>query len=248
MKHVVITGAANGIGKTLVYRFSQAGDHITGIDKDAQRIQEIERDLNATCLIGDLSSKTDVSQIIQTLLDGPPIDIFIHNAGINAVGHFQSLPILDQERVIAVNLTAPIQITTALLKAKKIQQHGSLVFISSLSHYVSYPGASAYAASKSGLAAYARSLSIALSPQNIHTLTVYPGPTRTAHAHRYSPDNTHEQKRMPPEHLAQLIYRAVQKRKHTLIPSFGNQLFATLGLYFPRLTETLMRKMIYDKL
>ncbi|MFT5366327.1 MAG: short-subunit dehydrogenase [Candidatus Latescibacterota bacterium] len=248
MKHVVITGAASGIGKALAYRFSKSGYKITGIDIDTQRAQEIERDLNANCIIADLSSQNDLSQAIQQLIDRAPIDIFIHNAGINAVGHFQNLPTQDQERVIAINLTAPMQITAALLKAKKIQQKGSLVFISSLSHQVSYPGASAYAASKSGLSSYARSLSVALAPQNIHTLTVYPGPTRTEHAQRHSPDNTREHKRMPPEKLAHLIYRAVQTRKRILIPGLGNQLFATLGLYFPRLTETLMRKMIYDKL
>lgn len=248
MKHVVITGAASGIGKALAYHFAQEGYRITGIDIDPKRAQEIEQDIDAKFIIADLSSQNDLSQLIQNLTDDNPIDVFIHNAGINAVGHFQNLPIQDQERVIAINLTAPLQITAALLQAKKIQQKGLLVFISSLSHQVSYPGASAYAASKSGLAAYARSLSIALAPQNIHTLTVYPGPTRTEHAQRYSPDNTREHKRMPPEKLAHLIYRAVQNRKRILIPGFGNQLFATLGLYFPHLTEMLMRKMIYDKL
>ena len=248
MKHAVITGAADGIGKALAHQFAQEGYHITCIDIDATRAQALKQDINATCIIGDLSNHNDRSQIIQTLTDGNPIDVFIHNAGINTVGHFQTLPIQDQERVIAINLTAPLQITAALLNTKKIQQNGTLVFISSLSHQVSYPGAVAYAASKSGLAAYARSLSIALAPQNIHTLTVYPGPTRTAHAQRHSPDNSREHKRMPPEKLAHLIYRAVKTRKRTLIPGLGNQLFATLGHYFPRLTERLMRKMIYEKL
>lgn len=248
MKHAVITGAGDGIGKALAHRFARSGYQVTGIELDAQRAGELERDTHATCLIADLASRTDLSKAIRYLIDGDPIDVFIHNAGINAVGLFRNLPIQDQERVIAVNLVAPMQLTAALLKAKKIQRNGSLVFISSLSHYVSYPGASAYAASKSGLAAYARSLSVALGPENIHTLIVYPGPTRTAHARRHSPDNTREHKRMPPEKLAHLIYRAVQARKRALIPGFGNQLFATLGFFFPRLTETLMRKMIYEKL
>ena len=65
-------------------------------------------------------------------------------------------------------------LTAALLKADRIAKGASIVFISSLAHYTSYPGAATYAATKSGLASYARSLSIALAPQNIHVTTVFP--------------------------------------------------------------------------
>lgn len=248
MKHAVITGAANGIGKALAYQFFQNGYHITCIDIDTKRAQMLNCELGATSIIADLGSASGQTQIAETLTLGSPIDIFIHNAGINAVGHFQNMSIQEQERVISLNFTAPMQITTALLQAQKILPNGTLVFLSSLSHYVSYPGASAYAASKSGLASYARSLSIALAPQNIHTLTVFPGPTRTAHARRHSPDNTREHKRMPPEQLAHLIYRAVQKRKHSLIPGRVNQFMATIGHYMPSLSQRIMKKIIYEKL
>jgi len=97
--------------------------------------------------------------------------------------------------VLAVNLTAPLHLTGALLQAGKIAPGGSLVFVSSLSRLLSYPGAAVYAASKDGLASYARSLAVALAPQKMHVLTVYPGPTRTAHARRYSPDNSREARR-----------------------------------------------------
>jgi short-subunit dehydrogenase len=138
--------------------------------------------------------------------------VFIHNAGINAVGRFSEVGVEDQERVVAVNLQAPMVLTAELLKAKHVCEGGSLVFVSSLSHYVSFPGASVYAATKSGLASYARSLSVALVPSNVHVMTVFPGPTRTAHARRYSPDNSREEKRMVPEELAERIFRGVEKK------------------------------------
>jgi hypothetical protein len=43
-------------------------------------------------------------------------------------------------------------------------------------------------------------------------MTVFPGPTRTAHARRYSPDNSREEKRMVPEELAERIFRGVEKK------------------------------------
>ncbi|MEZ4832710.1 MAG: hypothetical protein R2873_12060 [Caldilineaceae bacterium] len=103
-------------------------------------------------------------------------------------------------------------------------------------------------ATKDGVASYARSLRLALAPQNVHVLTVFPGPTRTAHARRYSPDNSREDKRMPPEELASRILRAVQRRQWTLIPGAGNRLFALAGRIVPGLVERVMRKTLYEKL
>ncbi|MDQ6613078.1 MAG: SDR family NAD(P)-dependent oxidoreductase, partial [Gemmatimonadota bacterium] len=121
-----------------------------------------------------------------------------------------------------------------------------LVFISSLSHFVGYPGAATYAASKDGLHAYASSLSA--STRSLRVLTVYPGPTRTAHARRYSPDNTRETRRMPPDRLALAILGAVQQRRRTLIPGAANRMFALLGVSARGLTNILMRRALFDKL
>jgi short-subunit dehydrogenase len=120
-----------------------------------------------------------------------------------------------------------------------------LVFLSSLSHYVSYPGAAVYAASKDGLAHYARSLQAALPAAG--TLTVFPGPTRTEHARRYSPDNSREENRMPPEDVAAAILRGVTDGRSRLIPGTANRMMALAGHLAPRLLELGMKKMILEK-
>lgn len=248
MKHAVITGAAHGIGKALAHRFAQAGYAITGVDMDTTGAARVERELDARFVIADLRSEADIARVLPKLIQGKPIDILIHNAGINAVGRFPDISIENHEHVIAVNFYAPMLLTAALLKADRIAKGASIVFISSLSHYTSYPGAATYAATKSGLASYARSLSIALAPQNIHVMTVFPGPTRTAHARRHSPQNTREEKRMPPEKLAHHIFRGVQKKKHLIVPGATNRMFALLGKWCPPLMEYAMRKVILEKL
>ena len=172
--------------------------------------------------------------------------MLILNAGISAVGHFGTIALDQQQAVLDVNFVAPLLIVAELLHHKHVTAHGSVVFMSSLSHFASYPGAAVYAASKDGLARYARCLAIAET--DLHVLTVYPGPTRTAHARRYSPDNRREQRRMPPERLAALIFDAVVRRRHTLIPGRANQAFAVAGHVFPALTEWLMRKTLFEKL
>ena len=248
MKHAVITGAAHGIGKALVHRFAQAGYTITGVDIDAAGAVKVERELDARFVIADLRSEADIARALPELIQGKAIDVLIHNAGINAVGRFPDISIENHERVIAVNFHAPMLLTATLLKTDRITKGASIAFISSLSHYTSYPGAATYAATKSGLASYARSLSISLAPQNIHVTTIFPGPTRTAHARRHSPRNTREEKRMPPEKLAHLIFRGIKKKKHLIIPGATNRILALLGKWCPPMMAYAMRKVILEKL
>lgn len=253
MKHCLITGAADGIGKALARRFPASGYAVTGIDLDAERAKQTQQELEGTqrsvdFLIADLSNQEDLFRVAADLESKPPIDVLIHNAGINHIGLFEQSNLQAQRHVLEVNLLAPLLLTAKLLQQQRLQSQGSLVFISSLSRYVSYPGAAVYAATKDGLASYARSLSVALAAQNIRVLTVFPGPTRTAHARRYSPANSNEEGRMSPEQLADMVFRAVRSRRRILIPGYNNKLFAFAGKFLPRLTEWAMKKTILDNL
>lgn len=251
--HVVITGAAEGIGRALTEVFGDAGYQLTGVDVNAAQAAHTQVELtqhgqHPTFLHADLSEPDDVKRLAEALIDGPNIDILVHNAGINCVGPFATSDLAAKQKVLDVNLRAPLHLTAALLHANKIAEGGSLVFISSLSRFTGYPGASVYGATKDGLASYARSLSLALAPRHIHVLVVYPGPTRTAHARKYSPDNRREAKRMAPDVLAAAIYRATTQRRRTLIPGLGNRAFAFAGRWAPGLTEWVMRKTLFEKL
>ena len=196
----------------------------------------------------NLGDRGALDNVAGQLAARPPIDVLIHNAGISDVGPFAHADLDRQRAVLDVNLRAPLLLTADLLRREQLRIGGTLVFLSSLSHYASYPGAAVYAASKDGLASYARSLSAALARQNVHVLTVFPGPTRTAHARRYSPDNSREERRMAPDELARRIAEAVDKKQRVLIPGAGNRAFAVASRLAPRLAEQLMRRTLFDKL
>lgn len=249
----VITGAADGIGRALAEQYASVGYHVTGVDVDEKRAAETEAALRAadaevTFLTGDLSAEADRLRLQRQLVAGAPIGTLIHCAGISAVGPFAQMDLAQQLRVLEVNLIAPLLLTAELLRQDKVVPGGMLVFLASLSHFVGYPGAAIYAASKDGITAYARSLSVALAPHKIDVLTVFPGPTRTAHARRYSPDNSREHRRMAPEAVAEHIFDAVRARKTRLVPGWANRTFALIGHLAPRLTERIMRRTLFEKL
>ncbi len=252
-RHIVITGAADGIGKALAREFAARGDAITGIDVDAMRADATQAQLlqsgaDATFIVANLGDAGALDNVARQLAKRPPVDVLIHNAGINDVGPFAHADLDRQRAVLDVNLRAPLALTTDLLRQGRLREGGTLVFLSSLSHYASYPGASVYAASKDGLASYARSLGSALASDGLHVLTVFPGPTRTAHARRYSPDNSRENRRMAPDDLARRIGDAVAKEQRVLIPGLGNRLFAAASRLAPGPVEQIMRRTLFDKL
>lgn len=147
-----------------------------------------------------------------------------------------------------MSLVTPMVLTARLLALDLLARGGSLVFVSSLSRFAGYPGAAGYAASKDGLAAYARSLRVALEAGGRHVLTVYPGPTRTAHARRHAPAGATEARRMPPELLAARVFHAVSRRDRVLIPGLANRVLAAAGHLLPRTTERVMRRALLDPL
>lgn len=250
---VLITGFADGIGRALAFRFARAGYIIIGVDRDVATATD-------TCAAlrqqggqvrfhhADLANLTSLESLLADLHQEFRLDVLIHNAGISAAGAYENIPISAQMAVVAVNFMAPLVLTAGLLKHKRLAAGARVVFIASLSHYVGYPGAATYAATKDGIVSYARSLAVAVAGWGMSVLTVFPGPTRTAHARRYSPDNRREASRMSPERVADGIFRAVQRRERRLILGIGNQLMALLGTVAPRLTEWLMKKTLFEKM
>ena len=245
----LVTGFAAGIGRALAFQYSQAGYTIVGVDNDEAAAAATAAALQADggrCeyFVADLSGVQGCQQLLDQLVGSEPLAVVIQNAGISAFGHFEKLAWAAQAKVLALNLQAPLWLTAGLLAAELIRPDGALIFLSSLSHHTGYPGAAVYTATKDGVASFARSLGAA----GWRTLTVFPGPTRTEHARRYSPDNSQEERRMLPETLAALTLQAHRRGAQRLIPGATNKLLAATGRIAPRLLGQMMRRLLYEKI
>ena len=253
MKRWLITGAADGIGAALAAQVLGRGDAVLGVDRDGAPDALLRAGgSRLTWRQADLADRAEVDALVGRKAEPGSIDVLVHNAGISCTGPFETSELSAQREVLRVNLEAPLVLTAAWLRRGLVAPHGSVVFVSSLAHQAGYPGACGYAATKDGLAHYARSLDAAWRHRGLHVLRVFPGPVRTAHAARYAPpgQNGAQQvaRRMPPEAVARHMVRAVARRQRILIPGAKTRVFAALGRWLPWLTERALNKALCEPL
>lgn len=178
-KTVLITGASSGIGRQVAISVSEMGGTcvISGRNEDA---------LNETLsqLRGDGHSvvKTDVTvaaerdQLIQHV---PGLDGVAYCAG--NVTHFP-IKFMNQKHIdemMHLNFEAPVLLIGGLLKAKKIKEDASLVFMSSISGQFPPKGGSMYGASKAALESFVKTLAQEVVHQRIRANCLSPGMVRT---------------------------------------------------------------------
>jgi cyclic-di-GMP-binding biofilm dispersal mediator protein len=245
MMHVLITGGVKGLGCACLCKALNAGARVTVLDVDASGLAQLPE--SVAVIRADLSDGADLKEAVDRLKASEPFDIVIMNAGMNTTGAFETLPVERQAKVIAVNLTAPMLLATALIQADKIARGGRLVFVGSLSHFVSYPGASTYAGTKDGLTVFARSLRRPLRRSlGIRVQVIAPGPMDTDHATEHSPAPGSRNSRVSPALVADAIWRS--RSRFMIVPGMAAGSASLLGRLLPGTAGNIMRRMIFEKL
>jgi NAD(P)-dependent dehydrogenase (short-subunit alcohol dehydrogenase family) len=235
----LVTGGSSGLGAALVAGLLARGYAVTCLDRNPPGVTDARLSFVATEL-GDMAALAGAVE----RLNGTVFDVVILNAGISAVGAFEDIDGAHLQRVIDVNLRAPIELTRQLLSVGAVAPTGSLIFVASLSNRLGYPGAAVYAASKQGLEAFARSLR---PGRGQSVLCVLPGPLDTPHASRYAPAGGKARARMAPERLAVRVLSRLGQ-SGTLYASGAQRLAALAGRLLPEVMTGLMRRALFDRL
>ena len=249
MMRALVTGGAQGLGRALADQLLREGHHVTIVDIDRQGLHDLTQSNVGQCesLMIDMAD-LGALRLLTEGSDRTQFDLVILNAGISATGKFEDIPADAYEKLIKINARAPMIIASSLMRGGRVAKKGKIVFISSLSHAVGYPGAAVYAATKDAIAIYAKSVRKPFAKRGVGVLTVFPGPIRTAHAEKHAPPGANAQNRMAPEKLAQMILKAARGSRRELYPGFTAWIAAFAGRQAPGTTIRAMKKHIFDKL
>ena len=184
-RHVLVTGASSGIGRSTAALLHALGARLSVVDQDEVGLLALCAELKTgepiAPHVADLSDIAGIEPLVtRCVTANGPLHGVVHCAGIQAIVPVRTLQIDGWRRIFAVNTEAALMLGKCL-SSKKVYagRDGSIVFISSLMASVGSVGAVAYAMSKAALEGMARSLSLELAPRGIRVNCIAPGFVRT---------------------------------------------------------------------
>ena len=173
-KTILVTGASSGIGRGIAVTCSKMGAQVIINGRNKEKLQDTLSQMegeNHLVMAGDLTDATMLSSMVDTL---PKLDGIVHCAGIGARVLCKNIMESDIDQSMGVNFKAPVMLQTEILKQKKINKCGSIVFIASISNDSPSIGNALYAASKGALISYANCLQLELAPRMIRVNCISP--------------------------------------------------------------------------
>jgi NAD(P)-dependent dehydrogenase (short-subunit alcohol dehydrogenase family) len=180
----LITGGASGIGKATARRLLSDGASVTIADLGQDRIDAAVGELRkAGTVLGALLDVTDgpaVDRVTREAADRMGgLDILVTCAGVTHPGTAWETSLEDWERVLRVNLTGTFLCAKAAAPVLIQRGWGRIVMIASITGSQVWSERAAYAASKGGVLALARSCAADLAPHGVTVNSVSPGPIAT---------------------------------------------------------------------
>ncbi len=245
--HVLITGAANGIGRATALELACKNVPMGIIDVDAKGLETVTRELReagarVAAEVADVSDRESLSRALRAIEAAQgPVDVVLACAGMGTLTLVPDLDLDTLRRTFEVNLFGVAECIGAVLPGMLARGRGHIVGIASMAGYRGFPWMISYSASKAGLIAYLEALRPGLAKRGITVTTVCPGFVRTAMCTNVP--YRRKVKMLEPEQAAKHVARAVLRRPRNCIFPFSLRIgLAVLRLMPDRLFDWMMRK------
>ena len=193
-KVAIVTGAAQGIGRTIAETLARDGADIAVADLDPGRSQET---VDAVAKIGrkvlnvkvNVADWNDAKQMAdQVLKEWGKVDILVNNAGVTRDGLLVRMKEEDWNLVLQVNLNGTFHCTKAVLQPMTKQRSGRIMNIASIVGVMGNAGQANYAASKAAVIGFTKTVAREYASRMVTVNAVAPGFIDTAMTHSLPPD------------------------------------------------------------
>ncbi|HYH41853.1 MAG TPA: SDR family oxidoreductase [Burkholderiales bacterium] len=185
---LVLTGASGGLGRAFALALAPHASAMVLVGRDRARLESLQEHIAESApgtvvrtVTGDLTEASVRLQVFDAARALPAqLNLLINAAGINEFHAFESQASASIERLLAVNLLVPIQLTQLLLPLLRISPRAQVINVGSIFGYLGYPGFAVYCATKFGLRGFSQALRRELSDSHIAVRYFAPRATRTA--------------------------------------------------------------------
>lgn len=185
-KSILVTGASSGIGRGIALQCSRLGAKMVVSGRNKEKLNETIRLMEGNshlAFVADLVRQEDIDSLASAC---PEINGLVYSAGILQLCTTKTVNRQNLEESFKTNAIAPIMLTNALLRKKKIKTQSSIVYVSSLSGvFIGGIGEISYSATKGALSGYMKTAALELAPRNIRVNTICPALVPTDLSRKY---------------------------------------------------------------
>jgi NAD(P)-dependent dehydrogenase (short-subunit alcohol dehydrogenase family) len=181
-KVLFATGGGSGLAAATARRYAAEGGRVAVVDLDRARAEAVAAELDGAVAIAcDVADEDSVRSAVATAVDRlGRIDSVFNAAGHVVFGPFETYPLAEWNRTLAVHVTGTFLVCQNTLPALREAGGGAIVNVASVAALVGRSQLGAYSAAKGAILAFSRQLAVDLGPDNIRVNVVAPGSVRTA--------------------------------------------------------------------
>ncbi|MBR6346326.1 MAG: SDR family oxidoreductase [Bacteroidales bacterium] len=246
-KVVIVTGASSGIGLAAARRFGSAGAKVVMAARSLDKMLDLAPSVgeDVLCVKADVSVESDCREIIdQTIARWGRIDILVNNAGLSMRAMVRDMDLSVIRRLMDVNFWGTVYCTKYALP-HLLASKGQVVGVVSIAAYSALPARSGYSSSKYAVRGFLDTLRIEHLKDGLGVLVFAPGYTSsnvrnaalTADGTPQGETPLEEGKLMSAEECADILARALSKRRSEVILTPLGKATVFMHRLFPRLTD-----------
>lgn len=249
-QRIVITGAGGGIGRALTAELAARGARLCQLVREGdpaltdanQERAKAGESFSWACDLTRADQRERAVNAVERYWGGT--DVLINLAGVLDFRAFQEEDPAMLQRMIQVNVEAPMQLARAFLTGMLERGHGRIVNVGSMFGSIGFPFFAAYSATKFALRGYSQALRRELAGSGVGVTYVSPRAVNTP----LNPPVVHEMAsrgmmRMDePGPVAKAIVRAIERERSESYLGFPESLFARINAVFPGLVDLALSK------
>jgi NAD(P)-dependent dehydrogenase (short-subunit alcohol dehydrogenase family) len=173
---VVVTGAANGIGREVALGFHRDGDAVVAVDIDAAGLDILAAETSMQTRVLDVVDHTAVHRVFDAIgADHGPVNVLVNNAGVMARSSVVDTTEEEWDRVMAINVKGVFNCCHAAAPAMVKEERGWMINVGSIWAKHAWPERVVYSASKAAVEQFTRAFALEMAPHNVHVNAVSPG-------------------------------------------------------------------------
>ena len=251
-QRILITGASGGIGQALCTRLARHNSRLCILDRNQDGSERLSAELkklpvDVLAVQADITRAEDRERAINKMTQAwGGIDILINLAGVMDFARFDEEDPGIIQRILQVNVEAPMQLTRTALPQMVERGHGRIVNVGSMFGSIGFPCFAAYSASKFAMRGFSQALRRELNGSGVGVTYVSPRAVKTP----FNPPIVHRMAELgmmhmdEPSWVAQKIVSAIVKEKDEAYMGFPESVFARINAILPGIVSRSITKQV----